>query len=176
MEQNDNEPTEEQHPLMVKRQGEAAPRIVRITKRQKEMLDVFLATGRLSDVARECRVSQESAKEFLHRDEVQEYLKERIRQTAHKIDLTQEKILTKINEIVNSDGTKKYEPTYLRALELASRILKMIQPQNINIAMQQSNNPLQEMKDDELDKMIFERANYVPKEDSRPPTDSVRED
>lgn len=148
---------QEQYPILVKRKDEAIPRVIRLSKIQRDAIDIFMQTGRVSIVAKELKKEEKTFQEFLNREEIKEYMACRIRHAAGKSDLTEEKIISKVNEIVDSDGTKKYETSYLRAIEVAARILKLVQPAQTNIVNQINNNPYADMTDDELDSAIAER-------------------
>ena len=129
----------------------------RMSKKDRDVIDSFIATGSTKIVARETHTNEGYVLDILKQPGVAEYITERLKHAAHKIELTEEKILSKLNMVIDSDGSTKFDPSFLRALEVASKILKLISPNSINIAQIAGANPFAKKTDEELDAEIRKR-------------------
>ena len=151
---------ENQPPLMIRRKT-GPPEIFRITKGEREILDKYVELGTLEAVSKALGVHPTTVKEFIERPLITEYMNTMVVQIANGIDLTTHKVLTKINEIIDSDGARKYEPSYLKALEMAARITKLITPSTTNVNVNTgSESPWKNMDDAEFNKAFKERMGY----------------
>lgn len=146
---------------MIRDPNGGPPKIFRVTKEEREILDKYIEHGAISQVEKALGVTGETVRDFLARPEVKEYLTNIIRHAAEGVDLTANKVLTKLNEIIDSDGSRKFEPSYLKALDMAARITKLITPAatNINLAQVQGG-PFVGMNDEEFDKEFKSRIQY----------------
>lgn len=148
-------------PLMVRDSKGGPPKIFRVTKEERDILDKYIEHGSIAQVEKILGISDITIRDFLSRPEVKEYLTNIIRHAAEGVDLTANKVLTKINEILDSDGTRKFEPSYLKAIDMAARITKLITPAatNINLAQIQGN-PFKGMDDEDFEKEFKSRIQY----------------
>lgn len=145
---------QEVYPILVK--GEDGQIFAkRFSKREKDMMDVYCQTGNINTVSKEVGIAHADVTKFLKQTDVAGYIQNRFKYMADRHDLTEDKVMSKIAAIVDSDGNKKYDPSYLRGLEIAVRVLKLIQPA-VQIAIIDGN-PFSELKDDALDAEIMKR-------------------
>ena len=128
-----------------------------MSKKDRDVIDSFIATGSAEITARETHTNRGYVLDILKQPGVAEYITERLKHAAHKVELTEEKILSKLNMVIDSDGSTKFDPSFLRALEVASKILKLISPNSINIAQVAGANPFANKSDAELDQEIMRR-------------------
>lgn len=151
-------------PLLFPRK-DGPPVVHRISKQNHDLLEAYITLGTVEAAAESAHMNPAQASEFLQSDFVKEYLTKKLEQVAGRVDLTQAKVLAKINEIIDKGPVQKIDPSYLRALDLAARILKLISPTNIMIS-QSMENPFAKLKDDELDVAIRERLEFHSKGES----------
>ena len=150
------------YPILIRHQENPLlpPLVVKLTKKEKDVIDIFLQTGSIKQVSNETNVGAEDVRAFLGRPDIARYLSTRVLHAAHCNDLTPEKIACKINEIVDSDGKKAYDSTYIRALEIAAKITKLLKPETLTVNLN-SENPLASVSDEDLDKKIKERLDAI---------------
>lgn len=147
---------QEKLPVLIKRDS-GPPEVHHISKRDRDVVDSFISTGALGITAKELKMKRDDVKDILSRPELQRYIAERFKRAADRYDLTEDKIMSKLNMVLESDGKVKYDASFTKALELGAKILKLIQPQSINLGVQVNNNPYKTLSDEDLDRVIQER-------------------
>lgn len=155
----------EEFPLLVP-DGNGPPKVFHISKTDRDVVHSFIACGNIEQAAKTNKIKPEHVRKILDREEIGEYIKRRWLFAAHRHDVTEEKIMAKLNMILDSDGNTKFDPSFTKAIETAARILKMVQPSNINVGVRVDTNPYKDTSDDELDSIIQERIGITKPKDA----------
>lgn len=153
-------PEQEQYPILLRKENGTPPKVRRLSKREYDMIEKYIQTGSFKTVAQELHFNVATVREFLQQEEIKLYITEKFKYAASMVDLTPEKITSKINEVIDDPTlAKTLDKNYFRVLELGARVCKMVQGTTVNVGVQVSENPFSTINDAELDKMIKERLN-----------------
>ena len=147
----------DQLPILIPDEQGGPPRVRRISKKDKDIVETLISTGLIGVTARENHVEESYVNEVLNQPGIKEYISERLKHAAHKADLSEAKIFSKLNMVLDSDGKQKFDQSFIRAIEVASKILKLISPNSINVAQVNGANPFANKTDEELDAEIKKR-------------------
>lgn len=165
----EDQPTGEVAVFLTYGQYGANPTAHRLLRTETIFLRSYLASADVKAAAAEAKMSVASAKEALARPEIRQYVEERMLERAGAAGITSEKVLFAVNHLLENPMLE-VSAAHLKALDIAAKILKLIQPSN-QITNNIMASPFKEMDDvafnAEMQKRLAYRGEIVPTQEPK---------
>lgn len=125
------------------------PTVIRLTRQEKILLDAYITYGSISAASNVAKIDPGFAARFIARPDIALYVSDKAVELAGAIGLTKEKVLSALHDLVDNPSMEA-TAAHTRALDMSTRILKLIQPPGtqVNVAIKNESGKL---SDAELD-------------------------
>jgi len=134
------------------------PTAYRLLRYEAILIRALISGFPLAQAALDAKIAVNTAKLILARPEIAQYIEERMLEQAAAAGVTREKVLFAINRLLENPT---YEPSqaHLKALDIAAKILKLIQP-GLTINALPAASPFKDMDDEAFHAEFQKRFAY----------------
>jgi molybdenum-dependent DNA-binding transcriptional regulator ModE len=136
-----------------------APTALRIEHKEAVLVREFVVSGDIKSSSKAAGMPVAAAREALARPEIAQYLEEKLLEQAGAAGVTREAVLYAIGELLQNPNREATQ-AHLKALDIAAKILKMVQP-NLHLHQQvAADSQFKEMDDSQFYAELNKRMAY----------------